>query len=365
MIRGVGILGLGLWQGRVVENDAFSADYLQRAEVKDPYHGRRGDDGTVRIAGMEFVPGRHDRTLAAIERSFADPFRGTRRRRWLGREEKVSDAETEAAARAMEKAGIGPRDVGALLVQSFLPDQLNPKNSALVAHNLGITAAPVWEVDSVCNSSLSQLMVGALLIAQGHAKHVVCVQSVAYSRVRDPGASASVQEGDMASAFVLGRVPGAEMAFSWRVDGSLHPAISLQWSAPTGAPPRRYWERSDERLLIRFDHELQQRVNREVADHARVTSTEALAKAEMRLEEVELFATHQPMSWYGAFMDDVLGLADGVSASSFEEYANVNSASLPASLHEAEKAGRLGRGASVLLFCPAAGYTYGAVAMRW
>jgi 3-oxoacyl-[acyl-carrier-protein] synthase III len=169
----------------------------------------------------------------------------------------------------------------------------------------------------------------------------------------------------MASAFVLGPVPGAEMAFSWRTDGSLHAAISLQWSAPSGAPGRRYWERSDERLLIRFDHELQQRVNREVAQHAVVTTAEALARAEMRLRDVELFATHQPMSWYGAFMDDVLGLADGVSCSSFEDYANVNSASLPASLHDARRAGRLPRGSRVLLFCPAAGYTYGAVAMRW
>ena len=114
-----------------------------------------------------------------------------------------------------------------------------------------------------------------------------------------------------------------------------------------------------------FDQQLQQRVNGEVARYAEITVAEALARAQRSLDDVELFVTHQPMSWFGAYMEDTLGLRDGVAFDSFEEYANINSPSITASLHEARRAGRLERGTRALIYCPAAGYTYGAVALRW
>jgi 3-oxoacyl-[acyl-carrier-protein] synthase-3 len=364
MIRDIGIVGTGLWDGPVIGNDWFG-DRSTDTAVRDPYRGLRGDDGVVRVAGVELIPGQHDRTIAAVEASFVDPYRGARRRRWFPEDLPVSEAETAAARSALEDAGLAPGDIGAVLTHSFLPDELNPKNASRIAHNLGITRALAFEVDSVCNSAVSQMMVGASLIATGQARHVLCTQSIAYSRVRDPLASSTVFEADMAAAYVLGPVPGAEMTFSWRTAGDLHPAIALAWRRPTGAPRGSWLGGSQERLLIAFDKELQQRVNSEVADHARTTTAEALARAEVGLEDVELFVTHQPMSWFGPYMEDTLGLRDGVAFDTFEEYANINSPSVTASLHEARRAGRLERGTRTLIYCPAAGYTFGSAVLRW
>src|SRR5690349_1426181 len=192
-ISDIGILGTGLWDGEVITNEQFGLEFAKAAAVKDPYLGRRTDDGTIRIAGMEFTPERYPRTLAALERCFGDPYRGTRRRRYFPSHLKVSDAETEAARNAMADAGVTAAQIDAVLVQSFLPDVVQPKNAALVAHNLEIRHAPAWEVDSICNSSLTHFAVGASLITSGFAEHVLCVQSTAYSRVSDPGSSSRVQ----------------------------------------------------------------------------------------------------------------------------------------------------------------------------
>ena len=365
MIRDIGVVGMGLWDGEVITNEVFGSQFHSSVEVRDPYRGCRGDDGVVRVAGVELVPGRHDRTIAAVERSFTDPFRGARRRRWFPANLAVSDAETEAATKALADAGLVAKDVDVVLVHSFLPDGLTPKNSPVVAHKLGITNGLALEVDSVCNSALSQMMLGASLIATGQARHVLCVQSIAYSRLRDPNASTTLFEADMASAFVLGKVRGTEMSFSWRTAGHMHAAISLGWRRPTGAPPTPYWEGPRERLLIGFDRELQKRVNADVAHYAEVTCTEALGRAEIGLTDVELFVSHQPMSWYTAYMEDTLGLRDGIAFSTFEEYANVNSASVVANLFEARRTGHIDRGTRVLMYCPAAGYTYGAAVVRW
>lgn len=169
----------------------------------------------------------------------------------------------------------------------------------------------------------------------------------------------------MASALVLGPSPGSDLGFSWRTDGRLHSAIHLQWAPPLNSPRRRYWEPSQERMLIRFDPELQSQVMGEIGENARVVCAEALAKAGWHMQDVEAFVTHQPMSWYGPYLMDILGLPDGTLCDSFAEYANINSACIPASLHEAKRSGKLRRGTRTLIFGPAAGYTFGAVALRW
>lgn len=365
IIRDIGVLGMGIWEGEVVTNDHYGDRYLERAKVKDPYRGNRSEDGAIHIAGMTFTRDRYPRTIEAIDRSFRDPFRGTQRRRLFPRDLKVSDAETEAARKAIADAGLTPADIDAVLVQSFLPDQVQPKNSALIAHNLGIRHAPAWEIDSICNSALIHLTVGSSLIVSGFGRHVLCVQSTAYSRVSDPASSTNVQDADLASSFVLGPSPGAEMAVSWRTDGRLHAAIRLEWAMPGDQPPARWWERSPEKLQIRFDPALQEQVMSEIAQNARTVCDEALDRAQMRTEELDIFIAHQPMAWNSAFMADVLGLADGVAFDTFEEYACINSVGIPASIYEARRSGRIKRGSKVLLFGPAAGYTFAAAAIRW
>ncbi len=364
IVRDVGVLGTGLWESVPIGNERF-AHLARGAEVKDPFRGARGDDGVVRIAGMEFSPDRDPKTIAAIERAFADPYRGARRRRYFPHDMRTSDAEADAARAALRDAGLEPDQIGAVIVQSFLPDELSPKNSALVAHKLGITRALSCEVDSICNSVITQMLVASSLVASGAAKHVLCVQSCAYSRVTDPGASSTVQEGDGAGAFVIGPSPGTTMCFSTRTDGRLHAAIGLEWRAPSGSEGRRYWERAQEQLLIRFDPALQAQVMGELRSYAKTVCSEALERAELRVEDLDLFVSHQPMSWYTAFIEESLGLREGVAFDTFEEYGSVNSVSISASLHHARRAGRVGAGRRVLMFGPAAGYTYAAVAIRW
>jgi 3-oxoacyl-[acyl-carrier-protein] synthase-3 len=363
-LRGTGILGLGVWDGPVVTNSAFP-DVMRAAIPIDPYKGRRDESGVIQIAGMELRPETHPRTIAAIQRGFADPFRGSVKRRILPHDMLMSDAEADAGRRALADAKLEPNDIDIVLAQSFMPDQLQPRNAALIASKIGITNAAAWEVDSICNSAVSQLHVAASLIAAGQAKHVLCTQSVAYSRVRDPGVSASFQEGDLATAFVVGPREGAELTFAWETDGSLHGAIRLAWDSPTGSPKRRYWEQAPERLVIRWDDELQASVMSEVGDHAKKVCGRAMWSAEVKLDDIDVFVTHHPMNWFVAFMEDTLGLRDGMAVSSFDEYASVNSACVPASLHRGVKEGRIAPGKRILMFCPGAGYTYGAAVMRW
>ncbi len=365
IIKDVGILGTGLWQGPAVGNDFFGLDYLKRATVKDPFKGKRSDDGVVRMAGLALSPEKHGRTLAAIAQSYDDPYRGAVKRRYFPADLQIAQAETEAAAAAISDAGLKPQDIDAVLVQSLLPDELLIKDATHIAYNLGIGHAPAWNVDSVCTSAITQAHLAASFIKSGQGRHVLCIQSVAYSRIMDMTTSAAVVVGDMASAFVVGPQPGTQFAFSWRTDGRLHRAIRLQWENARPSEQRPYWAPSQERLALHFDNEMQAEATGELPQYAAPVCTEAAARAEMRLDEIETFIPHQPLVWFPALLDDLLGLRDGVSFNTFTEYANVNASSIVASLHEARRAGRIRRGSNVLMFVPGGGYVYGALAIRW
>jgi 3-oxoacyl-[acyl-carrier-protein] synthase III len=365
-IKDIGIVGTGIWEGEPVCNPPLRDSASPRADkVTDPFRGRRGADGVVRIAGMELTVERHPRTVAAIERNFTDPYRCSRRRRLFPRDLDISDAEAEVGRKAMADAGIGPEDVGALLVHSFLPDCINPKNSALVAHKLGIRWAPAWEIESACNSVLAHITVGSMLIQTGFARHVLCIQSAAYSRISDLGTSSSIQEADLATAFVLGPSPGSEISYAWATDGELHDAIRLEWGQPMSSVTRRWWEPSQESLLIRFDEVLQARVMGDFEAHIKRVSDEAMTKAGMGYDELAILIPHQGMSWMRPLMEDILGVREGVGFDTFEEFGNVNSPGIASCLHEARQLNRLKRGTKLLIAAPGAGYTYAAVAMRW
>jgi 3-oxoacyl-[acyl-carrier-protein] synthase-3 len=103
----------------------------------------------------------------------------------------------------------------------------------------------------------------------------------------------------------------------------------------------------------------------EVGDHAKKVCGRALWSAEAQMDDIDVFVTHHPMNWFVAFMEDTLGLKDGITVSTFEDYASVNLACVPASLARGVREGRIAPGKRVLLFCPGAGYTYGAAVIRW
>jgi len=363
-LKDVQILGTGLWQGAPVHNRDLPSPVSGAKQVRDPYRGKADENGVVRIAGMELDGVRYARTIGAIGRAFDDPFRGTQRRRFFPADLKTSQAEADAGRAAIADAGLTSDDIDAVLVQSFLPDEVQPKNAALVCEALGIRNAIAWGVDTICNSVVSHLHAAAMLIASGQAEHVLSVVSAAYSRVSDPNVSATIQEADMAGAMVLSRAPGKQMDFSWRVDGRLHGAIRLAWDRPTGSTGQAWWQPTHEQLLIRFDPQLQQKVMAEIAVNARTVCDEALARAGMRLEDIDVVLSHQPMIWYREFLADTLGVRDGVVFDTFEEYACINSAGIATSLHHARKEGRIVDGTRALIFSPAAGYVFGAAAVR-
>ena len=100
---------------------------------------------------------------------------------------------------------------------------------------------------------------------------------------------------------------------------------------------------------------------------ARLTeaSREALAAAGIALDDVDLFVPHQANARITRAVGARLGLPAERVVDCIAELGNTSAATLPLALAQAESAGRLQAGDTVLLAAFGAGFTWGAAVLEW
>jgi 3-oxoacyl-[acyl-carrier-protein] synthase-3 len=108
-----------------------------------------------------------------------------------------------------------------------------------------------------------------------------------------------------------------------------------------------------------------QEVYRHAVERMSEATAEALKRAEMSVDEIDLFVAHQA----NARIIEAAGRRLGVPAEkvfiNVDLVANTSSASIPLALHQAEREGRLKPGDTVALAAFGAGFVWGAGIMSW
>lgn len=158
------------------------------------------DIGTSEAWILERVGIRARRTVLPL-----DYIRQTKNRDLRAAEEAslYTNAETakRAALVAMERAGIGPKDVGMVIAGGCTPSMSIPAEACLVAAALGIEA-PSFDVNSACSSFGAQMHLVAQM--RSAAPYVLVVNAENTTRVIDYSDRASaVLWGDATSAAIV------------------------------------------------------------------------------------------------------------------------------------------------------------------
>lgn len=114
-----------------------------------------------------------------------------------------------AALRALERAGIGPADIGMVFSGGCASDITCPAEAAEIAGRLGIEA-PAIDVASACTSFLAQLRVLSMMRPEALPPYVLLVAQEALTRCVDyTDRATAVLFGDAAAAAVVStREPG-------------------------------------------------------------------------------------------------------------------------------------------------------------
>ena len=136
----------------------------------------------------------------------------------------------EAAGReAIEKSGVDPSRIGAVLVSTISNVAVTPSMATALADRLGVTPAPAYDISAACAGYTYAIAQADALIRSGAAEYVLVVGAEKLSQYVDPtDRSISFLLGDGAGAAVLG--PSDEPGVSktvWGSDGSKWDAVGM------------------------------------------------------------------------------------------------------------------------------------------
>jgi len=268
---------------------------------------------------------------------------GIRERRIGG---STSSLATEAGQLALERAGLAPGDVGALVLATSTGDALVPGTATTVQDALG-TAGGAFDLNAACSGFVYGLVVGAGLIGVGSGP-VLLIGADTLSRITDwDDRSMAVLVGDGAGAVVLSPVEGPGDLLSWNLnsDGSLRHLLKCDHGG----------------YLYMDGKEIFRKAVRVVVESAE----RAMADAGLGPDEVDLLVPHQANLRIIQAACQRLGIPEERTVVVIDRYGNTSSASIPLALDDALSTGRVAAGDHLLLTGFGGGMTWASAVLRW
>ena len=323
----------------------------------------------ARIAGLGVaVPDRvvtnHDfeKTLDTSDQWIVERT-GIRERRWSGPEMTVAELSKRASLIALEKAGIGPMDLGAIILATATQDRLLPSTACDLQALLGAKKAAAYDLSAACSGWLFGLTQAEGLIASGQAEHVLVVGVELLSRIIDPtDRTTAILFGDGAGAAVVSKAIGDTGMLSTfiRSDGTL---AELLWRPAGGARIP-----ISQGVINERNHYIKM-AGREVFKSAVLTMAEAcdeaLKRAGVTADQIDLLVPHQANIRIIQATANHAGIPMEKVVVNVDRYGNTSSASIPLALAEAVEQGRVKKGSLLLLVAFGAGFTWGSTVVRW
>ena len=289
---------------------------------------------------------------------------GIKERRIAADGEVTSDMAVAAARKALEMAETDPADLDMIIVGTISPDMPMPSCAVFVQAKLGATRAFAFDLSAACAGSLYGMAIADQFIRTGSARRVLVIGAELLSRLVDwEDRSSCVLFGDAAGAMVLGPSPDPArglISTHLHSDGTAAGMLSI----PGGGS--KYPQSED--VLAKKLNKISMN-GREVYKYATralpEVILEALAANGLKPGAIDHVVTHQANVRIVELVVDRLGIPREKCWLNIDRYGNTSSASLPISLDEANRAGRLRPGDLIAMMAIGAGMAWGSALVRW
>ena len=277
----------------------------------------------------------------------------------------TSDLAKEAAVGAMRQAGVAPDEIGFIVVGTTTPDTIFPSTACNLQHKIGAHNAWGFDLGAACSGFTYALTTGMQMVATGAHDHVLVVGADVMSSIIDyTDRSTCILFGDGAGAVVLGPVSDESgfgiLDFEHQVDGSGGPALCM----PAGGSrmPASH-DTVDQRL--HYVKQEGQTVFKFAVTKTGEMCERVLSRNNLTAHDIDLFVSHQANRRIITSAAERIGVPAEKVVINIDRFGNTTAATIPLALNDAVKDGRLKKGASVLLTSVGAGFTVGAMLVRW
>ncbi len=274
-----------------------------------------------------------------------------------------SDLASEAAKKALEKAGISADQLDMIIIGTVTGDRIFPATAVYVQTKIGAKNAACFDIAAACSGFLYGLHMADMAIRNGQNKYVLVVGSELLTTITNyEDRKTCVLFGDGSGAAVLGPSDGEKGILSSYI-GSNGDLAHLLYSPGGGSiKPAKDKDIPAEDFTIHM-------AGNEVFKHAVKTMGDAAIKsldlANKTKEDVDLLIPHQANIRIVDATAKRLRLPSEKVYRNIERYGNTSSASIPIALDEAFEFGRLSEGDIVLCVAFGGGFTWGSTLLQF
>jgi 3-oxoacyl-[acyl-carrier-protein] synthase-3 len=290
---------------------------------------------------------------------------GIKQRRIASESEFTSTFAVEASRRALEMAGIKAEDLDLIILGTVTPDFPFPATACIVQHEIGAVNAAAFDLSAACSGFIYGLSIADKYIRCGDAKKILVIGAEVLSRVVDwTDRNTCILFGDGSGAAVIEACEGDSGLLSTHIftNGSFWNTL-YQPGCGSRNPASNEQTIADRLFYIKME-------GNDVFKHAVRAMEEAACTAltanGMTPSDVSLLIPHQANRRIIDATAKRLGITEEERIFiNLHNYGNTSSASIPISLDEANRSGRMKTGDIVLLDAFGGGFTYGSALMRW
>jgi 3-oxoacyl-[acyl-carrier-protein] synthase-3 len=287
-----------------------------------------------------------------VERHYADPGVAS------------SHLGTEAARKLLEARGVPAEEIEMIVLATVTPDMLFPSTACLIQDRLGASKAWGFDVSAACSGFVYALTVGAQFVGAGSHKKVLVIGSDVMTSILDfKDRATCVLFGDGAGAVLVEPAESESESiidFVNDVDGS--GGCNLYMPAGGSLHPSSH-ETVDKRM--HYVHQEGAQVFKYAVRRMSELAVEILERNGLSSRDLALVVPHQANLRIIRGMQERLGVDDSKILINIDHFGNTTAATIPLGLMDALEQKRLRKGDLVLLISVGAGYTTGAMLLRW
>ena len=278
----------------------------------------------------------------------------------------TSDLAYEASKKVLEQRGLRPTDIEVIIVATVTPDTFFPSTACLLQNKLGAAGAWGFDLSAACSGFLFALATGAQFIANGTHKKVLVVGADVMSSIIDYQDRATcVIFGDAAGAVLLEPAEPDDgeigiLDFLHEIDGS--GGCYLQMPAGGSRLPSSV---ETVQRKLHYVHQDGPQVFKYAVRKMYEVSQAILARNSLTAADIDILIPHQANRRIIQATAERMGLGSDKVLINIDRYGNTTAATIPMATNDAIQQGKLKKGSLALYAAAGAGYTVGAVLVRW
>jgi 3-oxoacyl-[acyl-carrier-protein] synthase-3 len=276
----------------------------------------------------------------------------------------TSDLAVGAVTMLLKNRGMSASEIEVIIVATVTPDMFFPSTACVVQEKLGAKNAWGFDVSAACSGFLYALVLGSQLVETGAYKKVVVVGADKMSSILDyTDRNTCILFGDGGAAVLLEPTEDESLGIiDHRLysDGSGGQFLYMRGGGSLQPPTHASLERGDHKLIQ--DGKAVFKVA--VYGMAEV-SAEIMERNHLTGDDVDYLVPHQANLRIIDACRERMGLDPSKVMINIERYGNTTAGTIPICLSEWWHDGKLDRGNTLVLSSFGAGYTWGAILLKW